>query len=71
VGDYSAAFDARKAAEQSAQDEADQQDRQAADLERFKTTVEAGRQTNAARTEALRQKRSDEFTQGVQKLIKS
>jgi hypothetical protein len=62
---------ARQNSAQSEQDDADQQQNQAADLDKYKATVETGRANNAARTEALRQKRSDEFTQGVQKLIKS
>jgi hypothetical protein len=69
MGDYSVAYDARKAAqENAAQNEQDQSD-QAEGLQRYKTLVETNRANTAARTEAQRQKREADFTEGMQKLI--
>jgi hypothetical protein len=69
--DYRYAFDARKAAqENAAQNEQDQSD-QAEGLQRYKTLVETNRATNAARTEAARQKREADFQDGIQKLLRN
>jgi nitrate reductase assembly molybdenum cofactor insertion protein NarJ len=68
---YRYAFDARKAAQDNAaQNEQDQAD-QAAGLEKFKATVETNRANYAATTEALRQKREADFRQSQQKLVQS
>jgi hypothetical protein len=70
MGDYSAAYEARMAQQNAAQNEQDQAD-QAERLEKYKATVETNRANNAARTEAARQQREADFQQSMQKLIKS